>query len=97
MAQTLDMPAAAFETLARQHDFIHKQLIGDRVVATEVFTGQRSRDLHDAMDSSLREAEAAGGKLVHRTRIGRNASCPCGSGLKFKKCCIDRAVITGNR
>ena len=20
--------------------------------------------------------------------IGRNAACPCGSGLKFKKCCL---------
>lgn len=23
-------------------------------------------------------------------KIGRNVSCPCGSGKKFKKCCIDR-------
>ncbi len=23
-------------------------------------------------------------------RIGRNDPCPCGSGLKFKKCCIDK-------
>jgi SEC-C motif len=25
-------------------------------------------------------------------KIGRNASCRCGSGKKFKKCCLDRAV-----
>ncbi|MCZ6694962.1 MAG: SEC-C metal-binding domain-containing protein [Acidobacteria bacterium] len=23
--------------------------------------------------------------------IGRNDACPCGSGRKFKQCCIDRA------
>jgi len=23
--------------------------------------------------------------------VGRNQKCPCGSGEKFKKCCIDRA------
>ena len=23
-------------------------------------------------------------------KIGRNAICPCGSGLKFKKCCLNR-------
>ena len=23
-------------------------------------------------------------------KIGRNEKCPCGSGLKFKNCCIDR-------
>jgi uncharacterized protein YecA (UPF0149 family) len=25
---------------------------------------------------------------VHTKRIGRNESCPCGSGEKFKKCCL---------
>lgn len=25
-------------------------------------------------------------------KIGRNESCPCGSGLKFKKCCIDTGL-----
>ena len=25
-----------------------------------------------------------------RTRIGRNAACPCGSGLKYKRCCEGR-------
>ncbi len=24
------------------------------------------------------------------TKIGRNQLCPCGSGLKYKKCCIDK-------
>jgi protein O-GlcNAc transferase len=24
-------------------------------------------------------------------RIGRNQPCPCGSGVKFKKCCLRRA------
>jgi len=26
------------------------------------------------------------------TGIGRNEKCPCGSGNKFKKCCIDKKV-----
>jgi tetratricopeptide (TPR) repeat protein len=25
-------------------------------------------------------------------KIGRNAPCPCGSGKKFKKCCIDKGI-----
>lgn len=28
---------------------------------------------------------------VRSTRVGRNDLCPCGSGKKFKKCCIDGA------
>ncbi len=27
---------------------------------------------------------------IKRIKIGRNDSCPCGSGLKYKKCCIDK-------
>jgi len=26
----------------------------------------------------------------HRQRVGRNDKCPCGTGLKFKKCCLQR-------
>lgn len=26
----------------------------------------------------------------HALRANRNDPCPCGSGLKFKKCCIDK-------
>ncbi|MGZ5177714.1 MAG: SEC-C metal-binding domain-containing protein, partial [Burkholderiales bacterium] len=26
-------------------------------------------------------------------KVGRNASCPCGSGRKFKKCCGDSANV----
>ena len=27
-------------------------------------------------------------------KIGRNAPCPCGSGLKYKKCCIDKPRVS---
>lgn len=29
-------------------------------------------------------------KAVLQVKIGRNDSCPCGSGRKFKKCCISK-------
>src|SRR5574341_514754 len=25
-------------------------------------------------------------------KVGRNDACPCGSGLKYKKCCLDRTA-----
>jgi uncharacterized protein YecA (UPF0149 family) len=28
------------------------------------------------------------------TKVGRNDPCPCGSGKKFKKCCIDNSAPT---
>ncbi len=29
-------------------------------------------------------------KSVYQVKIGRNDICPCGSGRKFKKCCINQ-------
>lgn len=31
---------------------------------------------------------------VKKQNIGRNGSCPCGSGRKYKKCCIDKEIAT---
>jgi len=38
----------------------------------------------------LRQAELANVPTVGRGHIGRNEACPCRSGKKFKRCCIDR-------
>ena len=35
----------------------------------------------------LTEEEKRIAKLKKEHNIGRNDTCPCGSGLKFKKCC----------
>jgi len=41
--------------------------------------------------ASGRSSMIKGQPLVRRyRRIGRNDLCPCGSGKKFKKCCIER-------
>ena len=34
--------------------------------------------------------KAAHTPKIKEYKIGRNATCPCGSGLKFKKCCINK-------
>jgi len=33
----------------------------------------------------------AGGRRVDYSNVRRNDPCPCGSGNKFKNCCIDKA------
>lgn len=35
----------------------------------------------------LYKAQKASGTIVKGHKIGRNDPCPCGSGLKYKKCC----------
>jgi uncharacterized protein YecA (UPF0149 family) len=62
---------------------------------TEIFTDQNRAGVLSKMDDRLKELQAEGHQLVRRTEIGRNTRCPCGSGLKFKKCCIDKAARSG--
>jgi uncharacterized protein YecA (UPF0149 family) len=30
--------------------------------------------------------------IAKKKKIGRNAPCPCGSGKKYKKCCLDKNI-----
>lgn len=32
--------------------------------------------------------------VTKRNYIGRNAQCPCGSGKKYKKCCLIKRTYT---
>lgn len=93
MSQSYSMPASAFDQLETANNLVHKRLLATHVLATEIFTGPRRREVQSAMDARKGEIEAAGGSVFHRTSIGRNTPCPCGSGIKFKKCCIDRAAL----
>ena len=43
--------------------------------------------------SAWSDLSAARGRLVPPgtgPKVGRNDPCPCGSGKKFKKCCLDK-------
>lgn len=64
-----------------------------RLFATEVFTGPERGKVFDAMDRRDGQLKAEGYQLLTRKAIGRNSPCHCGSGLKFKKCCIDKATV----
>jgi len=54
-------------------------------------------DMFDEMKSRLaafeERPETEGTVIkVMRRKIGRNDPCPCGSNLKFKKCCISKCT-----
>lgn len=55
---------------------------------TEIFTGNSVAEVHAQMDDRRKELERLGHTFVKRTSIGRNTKCPCGSGIKYKKCCL---------
>lgn len=76
------------EKLAKIH---HQHLGNGQVRVRQFYKGRRDADIHAQMDAEKRLIEAEGGAVTHRTKIGRNATCPCGSGRKFKKCCMSGA------
>jgi len=50
---------------------------------------QRERELEEAKRSIAATVEEVDRRPIQRAedKIGRNATCPCGSGKKYKKCC----------
>ena len=62
----------------------------------EFFTGQNIEDVRKKMDARLEELKTQGHELMRRVElddltvksISRNAPCPCGSGHKYKRCCM---------
>lgn len=60
---------------------------------TEFYIGKSDKANLDEMDRRAAEltAHIPGIRVGQRAKIGKNMTCPCGSGLKFKKCCIDKA------
>ena len=60
---------------------------------TEFFTEKTDEAVKNKMDSRLSELNRQHGEpvTVRRVKIGRNDTCPCGSGVKFKKCCLHKA------
>jgi len=73
-------------------------LFGDTIAELSTWHGF-SQEYLDEMD---RRALASAAMLQMRTQptvrnpfkgVGRNHPCPCGSGRKFKKCCLNRPSV----
>lgn len=58
----------------------------------EFFTSKDDEETIRKMDERFKQLRAQGHTLVRRVKIGRNDKCPCDSGKKFKKCCIDKVA-----
>ena len=55
------------------------------------------RQIEQQQKRKSKTVVASPGKLQNgNSKTGRNDSCPCGSGKKFKKCCISRSGVNGD-
>ena len=72
-----------------------KELEGDPngllMFALEKLAGKKAADMPKAKPSvPLAPRQSLAPKSESKQRVGRNDPCPCGSGKKFKKCCMKR-------
>jgi Mlc titration factor MtfA (ptsG expression regulator) len=52
---------------------------------------RKNPEIYDMLQKMFRQDTAAflsGARRFRTRRIGRNSRCPCGSGVKYKKCCL---------
>lgn len=57
----------------------------------EYFLAKDADGLLKVMDARLAELRGQGHTLIRRVEVSRNMRCPCGSGKKFKRCCMVKA------
>ncbi len=74
--------------VTRPDDLTEDEALEQEKLRKEFFAAESRKEVNDQMDQRL--AELKGETLVRRIKIGRNHACPCGSGKKFKKCCISQ-------
>ncbi len=60
----------------------------------EYFQAPTEKQLMSKMDDRLKSLKESGHAFVRRVpNIMRNTKCPCGSGKKFKRCCIAKVNL----
>ena len=58
-------------------------------MAKSMFMGGVFQDSDEFEDGCLEKASSSISTCYGDTKIGRNDQCPCGSGKKYKKCCLN--------
>ena len=96
--------AAPLAYLGGKHDLVPPKMLDDIERHLQPDPNQSLRQQLAAMVATAydsfekyRCASASGPPPPPSTRIGRNDPCSCGSGKKYKRCCINRQPATGAR
>ena len=86
----LSIPGKHFNTIRYSNITIEDDMIG-RVALDESSDGLLTIILQHEVDhfegKTLLDRRQV--PIVNTSKVGRNDPCPCGSGKKYKKCCIN--------
>ena len=64
-------------------------------IPTPVPAAPKPQNLHNSAQSAQPKSPAPVQTIRReQPKIGRNDACPCGSGLKHKRCCLDKPVAS---
>ena len=62
----------------------------------QLYSEEQIKDLKKLLDKkqllNFRQAKNVLPEQLVKMKIGRNEKCPCGSGKKFKKCCLTESL-----
>ena len=67
----------------RTGDIMEMEELKKTLLVEEFAKHAKEVDVNALSEKRRRELQKTG-----RTKVGRNEPCPCGSNLKFKKCCL---------
>jgi preprotein translocase subunit SecA len=94
MPQTLDIPqmtAEQCESLTNIMDVASTDMTHEQEVAIQSLAEAKAASVENIVGANevptFRFTKTR--PIVKDYKIGRNDPCPCGSGLKYKKCCLD--------
>ena len=92
IAQAIDDPnvSAACKPIASFAKEYAKQVAADERAMTA-----KPADVIASLPAEVETTRAAGFTVRAAAQVGRNDPCPCGSGLKYKKCCADKPERQG--
>lgn len=74
---SLDFEALFYNMLAAKADWLYNLEQWDQILTVE-----RRREINKEYNKSR--------IVVNENKTGRNEPCPCGSGKKYKKCCLNK-------
>jgi len=94
--------AAPLAFLAERHDLVPAEFLAkvpSHQEAREITLRDLGKLVYAAYQSFAKDrvafAQAAHSRAT-TARVGRNEPCPCGSGKKYKRCCIERSGCSGH-
>lgn len=77
----------------KQTDNRQKQQAHLRAKSGQSFSGAKKNEKERIPDGTSQDSEISEEKpkpFIAEPKIGRNEPCPCGSGAKYKKCCLGK-------